>query len=628
MSLTSALNNSLSGLRFTATATSLTSANIANAGNPSYTRKVIDPVQMLAGDRISGIAVGSIHREYDAFVQRQLVKEKSNQAYSTVRSDFLSRLDQMFGTPGSSQALDTVLNTFSSSFQTLLTSPESQTARSGVINSATVVAQTLRSLSTSVQDMRLDAEHGLADATQKLNGLLNDLSDVNSRLNVAFEDEGRVGLLDQRDKLVDEISQYVSVHATYDADGAVQLYGASGFTLLSSSEKANLSFNAYDYIGPTNRYDTDPTKRSVGTIAAQTSSGSVDLIAQGVFKSGRIAGLIDLRDKTLPAAQEQLDQIAASLAQMLGSSSSSTAVTAGTQAGFDTPLGPGLSDGDTVTVEASVNGQTRKFTFKRVDDASVPITDGLTADPDDVVVRLTGSSAAGHATQMQAAIDAWAATAGAPAGSFAVSTSGGNLRVMADPAVASTAKVSAAAARVTARTTTDGGAALPFFVDASVQNGIYSDQVTAAGSQFTGFAARIDVNAALKADSTALVKMGTGTAESDSTRPAFLVAALNDTSRYFKPAGNIGTTANPFQGSVMTYMRAVIVSQTNEAANAKQIAAGQDSVVSQLQARYDSTAAVNIDQEMMMLIQLQNSYGANARVMSAVREMFDMLRQM
>ena len=35
MSLTSALNNSLSGLRFTATATALTSANIANAGNPS-----------------------------------------------------------------------------------------------------------------------------------------------------------------------------------------------------------------------------------------------------------------------------------------------------------------------------------------------------------------------------------------------------------------------------------------------------------------------------------------------------------------------------------------------------------------------------------------------------------------
>lgn len=628
MSLTSALNNSLSGLRFTSTATALTSANIANAGNPSYTRKVIDPVQMLAGDRISGIAVGSIRREYDAFVQQQLVKEKSNQAYSTVRSDFLSRLDQMFGTPGSAQALDTVLNTLSSSFQTLLTSPESQTARSGVINSATVAAQTLRSLSTSVQDMRLDAEQGLADATRNLNGLLDELSKVNSRLSVAFDDEARVGLLDQRDKLVDDVSQYVSVHATYGDDGAVQLYGASGFTLLSSTEKANLSFDARDYIGPTNRYDTDPAKRSVGTITARTSSGSVDLIAQGVFKSGRIAGLIDLRDKTLPAAQEQLDQIAAGMAQMLGSSSSSTAVTAGTQAGFDTPLGPGLSDGDTVTVEATVNGQTRKFTFKRVDDTTVPMSDTMSADPNDVVVRLTGTSAAGYATQMQAAIDAWAATAGAPAGAFAVSASGGNLRVMADPAVMADAKVASAAAHVTARTLTDGGAALPFFVDAAMPNGIYSDQVTASGSQFTGFAARIDVNAALKADATALVKIGATTPESDSARPSFLVSALSDTSRYFTPAGNIGTAANPFQGSVMTYMRAVIVSQTNEASSAKQIAEGQNTVVSQLQARYDSTAAVNIDQEMMMLIQLQNSYGANARVMSAVREMFDMLRQM
>ena len=114
MSLTSALSNSLSGLRFTSTATALTSANISNAANPTYTRKIIDPVELLAGDQISGIAVGSIRREYDAFVQRQLVAETSNGAYASTRSQFLSRLDQMLGAPGSARALDTVLNDFSS----------------------------------------------------------------------------------------------------------------------------------------------------------------------------------------------------------------------------------------------------------------------------------------------------------------------------------------------------------------------------------------------------------------------------------------------------------------------------------------------------------------------------------
>lgn len=627
--LTSALNNALSGLRFTSTATSLTSANISNAGNPSYTRKSIDPVQLLAGDQISGIAVGSIRREYDAFVQRQLVTERANAGYASTRTQFLSRLDQMFGAPGSARALDTVLNDFSTSFQTLLTSPESQTARSGVINSATVVAQTLRSLSTSTQSMRLDAEKGLADATARLNSLLTDLNKVNGRLKVSFDDESRVGLLDQRDQLVSEISSYVDVRTVYDDRGAVQLYGGSGFVLLSTMQP-QLSFDARDIIGPNNHYDEDPTKRTVGTITADTPSGRVDLIAAGVFKSGKIAALIELRDKSLPAAQEQLDQIAAGLAQALGRSATTTAATApgpGPTTGYDMALGAGLADGDTVTLQLTANGVTQKITFKRVDDTTVPMSDDMTADPNDVVFRLTGGSAAGHATQMQAAIDAWAASAGAPAGAFAVSVNGGNLRLLADPTVAGGATVNSAAANVTAQSLT-GGAAMPFFIDNTAVGGIYSDRVTGSGSQFTGLAARIDVNGALKADPSALVKITATTLESDATRPSFLATALANAGRYYMPAGGLGTSANPMQGSVLSYARAVITNQTNEAATAKQLAQGQEAVVTQLQARFDSVAAVNIDQEMMMLITLQTSYGANARVMSAVREMFDTLRQM
>jgi flagellar hook-associated protein 1 FlgK len=41
----------------------------------------------------------------------------------------------------------------------------------------------------------------------------------------------------------------------------------------------------------------------------------------------------------------------------------------------------------------------------------------------------------------------------------------------------------------------------------------------------------------------------------------------------------------------------------------------------------DDVSGVNIDQEMAHLLQLQTAYGANARVMTAVREMLDMLMQ-
>ncbi|MCZ0735557.1 flagellar hook-associated protein FlgK [Phreatobacter sp. AB_2022a] len=632
MALSSALSNALSGLRFNSTAMALTSANIANASNSSYLRKTVDPITLLSGNQVGGVEAGTVRREFDAFIQRQLYSERSNGLYSSTRNTFLSRLDQAFGAPGSARALDTVMNNFATAFQTLQTSPESASARAGVINTATVLTQTLRNLSNTVQTMRQDAEQGLSDATRTLNGLLGDLQTMNERLRTTDKsDASRAGLLDQRDALVDQISQYVDVRVTYDSSDGVQLYGGNGFVLLSGTAPT-LSFDARGQIGPANRYDPDPAKRTVGTITANVAGTSIDLVAQGVFKSGKIGALLELRDKSLVAAQDQLDQIAAGLAQALGTSSSSTPVSLtgpGPAQGFDTPLGPGLSDGDTVTVEATVNGVKQTFTFKRVDDLSVPISDSMSADPNDKVFRLTGNSAAGHASQMQAAIDAWASSNGAPAGAFQVSVSGGNLRVLADPSVAGAA-VGAAKANVTAQSINGGGAALPFFVDQTAPGGLYSDRVTAGGAQLTGLASRIDLNPALKADPSGLVVMQTNprTPDSDVTRPAFLNQALANAGRYFAPQAGIGSAQTPFQGSLLSYTRAVISAQSNEAATAKQLDEGQQVVVNQLQSRFDQSSAVNIDTEMTVLIQLQTSYGANARVMSAVREMFDILRQM
>ena len=39
-------------------------------------------------------------------------------------------------------------------------------------------------------------------------------------------------------------------------------------------------------------------------------------------------------------------------------------------------------------------------------------------------------------------------------------------------------------------------------------------------------------------------------------------------------------------------------------------------------------SGVNVDQEMAQLVQLQTAYGANARVMTAIRDMFDLLMRM
>ena len=51
-------------------------------------------------------------------------------------------------------------------------------------------------------------------------------------------------------------------------------------------------------------------------------------------------------------------------------------------------------------------------------------------------------------------------------------------------------------------------------------------------------------------------------------------------------------------------------------------------MVNSLQQRFNDASSVNIDEEMANLLNLQTAYGANARVMSTVRDMLDQLMKM
>jgi flagellar hook-associated protein 1 FlgK len=74
-------------------------------------------------------------------------------------------------------------------------------------------------------------------------------------------------------------------------------------------------------------------------------------------------------------------------------------------------------------------------------------------------------------------------------------------------------------------------------------------------------------------------------------------------------------------------MEQFLSQQGNASTSATQLQQGQDVVVNTLQQKMKATSGVNIDSEMANLIALQNSYAANAHVMSVVQTMMTSLMQ-
>jgi flagellar hook-associated protein 1 len=212
----------------------------------------------------------------------------------------------------------------------------------------------------------------------------------------------------------------------------------------------------------------------------------------------------------------------------------------------------------------------------------------------------------------------------ATTGMTASNPSGTTLRVLDDGA-GNIVSVNSLSTTTTATSLSDGSAALPFFTDGTQP---YSGAITALGSQSVGFAGRITVNSALVADPTKLVDYQTNTASGDSTRPDYIYQQLTNATVTFSPDTGIGTASAPFSGSIGTYLQQVISQQGEAADNATNLQQGQDVVLSSLQQRFSDSSSVNVDQEMANLITLQNSYAANARVLSAVSDMFDTLMKM
>jgi flagellar hook-associated protein 1 FlgK len=197
------------------------------------------------------------------------------------------------------------------------------------------------------------------------------------------------------------------------------------------------------------------------------------------------------------------------------------------------------------------------------------------------------------------------------------------LRVL-DDGLPNAIDINSVTATATVTTLASGVPQLPFFLDANFP---YTGAITGNGSEMTGLAGRITVNSALVADPSKLVVYNTSplTPSGDSTRPSLLYNQLTAASLTYLPSAGIGTTATPFTGTLPSYLREVLSQQGSAADSAKNLADGQDLVVNSLKQRFNDGASVSVDEEMSNLLILQNTYGANARVISAVKEMFQAL---
>lgn len=623
MGLSSALASAMSGLRANQAALSIVSSNVANSQTPGYVAQTPNQIEVTTGDFGSTAKTTGVSRDIDSYVQNQLRTETGGSGYADQMANILKQLQNVYGTPGNSGTLETALNNFTSSLQALSTSAGSSSAQTVAVSAAQALATQLNVTTKGIQSLRSNVEQDLATSSQAANAALNQIADINTKLQgLAPTDPSAATLMDQRDQAINSLSKYVDVRVTTDGSNQTNIYTTTGIQLVGAGLASQFSFTSAGALGATSLYNIDPAKSGVGALTIKLPNGSsIDVAGNNVVSSGQIAADLKLRDQTLVQAQNQVDQLAATMSSALSDKTTAGSPVSGPPAGFDVDLA-GAQPGNTVniTYTDSTNTQ-RQITLVNVTDpAALPLQNATNANPMQIGVNFSSGMGAIASALNTALPGSHLSFSAAPSPATATT-----LRVTDDNS--GLAKVNSASSSKTISSLTSGSPQLPLFTDGGTA--LYTGAITASGSQMTGLAGRIAVNTQLSTDPTRLSVYSTSpvTPTGDTTRSDYLYSQLTNAVYSYSPQTGLGSASQPFTGSVSNYLQQFLSVQANASTQATALQQGQSVVVSTLQAKFNSTSSVNLDSEMSNLIQLQNAYAANAHVMSVVQSMMNTLIQ-
>jgi flagellar hook-associated protein 1 FlgK len=567
MSLTGALNAAISSLRVNQANIQVLSANIARANDPNYTKKSLSREAIYLGEnQIGGVAVANYASAVNDSLRKQWESLIAKDGTTSVQNKYMQQLQQVLGTSTDQAGLPTLYTQFLASWQTLQTSPDSDAAQAMVIQYGQQLAGEVTRIAGAVDAIDRDIKTDIENSLEDFNGLLEKLFEVNLRLRSSQSGSaGQTELIDQRDALVRQISQYADVRTVERENGAIAVFTASGLSLVD---------------GPPSRFTYD----GVNIFRSDDPTQAVDLL----FRDGKLRALLDLRldnsAKGLPASSDPATEVIRKMRSQLDAIVSVLTTTIGQSTTFAAAYD---GAGGSLRIEASF-----QTTIPPAANSAQHSTVFLAGDlrPGDIFeVEINGKVFSYTAQETDTSLDQVAAALAA--------------RINTDTTLGVTAINGVASLQLVAN-----AGNTPF----SILTRVNGELPELRSGFFTGTDRyTFQVNQTLL-DGTQQLKKN---AAND------VVNALNATDRSFTAAGlslSGVSYKGIFTGMVGTSLLGAKFILDQSKFNAESVA--------QTEQRYQADVAVNLDEEIANLQVLQNAYAASARLLTVVQQLFDTLQ--
>jgi flagellar hook-associated protein 1 len=625
------LSTSVSGLLAFQRALDVTSNNISNVATPGYSVETANfseqPGQAYSSGYIgSGTTIQSVTRAYDELLAGQVRSSQSNYSGFNTYATQASQIDNMLS--DSSTGLTASLQGFVNTLQTVANSPASTAQRQVLLSQAQSLAQQMQNYNAQLSTYSTGVESQITGTITQINTLSAGIASLNGQIAQGLASTGQTPntLLDQRDQMVDQLSQYVTVNTATQADGSMNVYIGTGQPLVVGSTSQTLAAVQ------------DPYNATLHNIGIVSGGNTTDVTSE--ISGGSLGGLLAVRSQVLQPVQNTLGQFSVGLASIVNQAQA---------AGVDLTGATGkpmFAVGPVLTAASSLNTGTSTIAVTRTALSSLT--------PDDYTLRQTGGAwqltdkTTGNAVPMTGT-----GTAADPFLAAGVSiVVGGGAAANGDSFLIQPTAGAAAGLSVQLTSPTQIAAASSIQTAAGAANtgtGVVSASVVTNPSTWVAGTYQISFTSAtqyqIKDSTNAVIGTGTYTSGTPITFNGGSVTltgspATGDTFTV-APAGvsNVGDNSNIF--SMIDALSASIMnggatSLSNVANNlvsqigvqtqqAQSNASAQKAVNSSAVDTRSNLSGVNLDEEAAKMVQYQQAYSACAQLIQTSNTMFNSL---
>lgn len=301
MTLSLALQNARASLAATSLQSAVVSRNVTLGAEPGYQRRVAHVVTGNDGLRLDvSVTRYAADDLRDAALSANSGAERTATLLAGIND--LARTD---GDPEAETSLASFMAKLRDSLNTFASQPSSIVLAGEVLNSAQAVGDKMNAMSDEVASIRARSEQDIKTSVERINELLLQFKDSNAVVISGLAANRDVSdAQDQRDRILANLSTEIGIVARPQRDGGLAIFTDGGSVLFDREPRAV-------------KFTTSLTNAPAGAGGALSIDG-VDVTSPGStmpLRSGRLAGLFELRDNVALTYQAQIDDAARGLVE-------------------------------------------------------------------------------------------------------------------------------------------------------------------------------------------------------------------------------------------------------------------------------------------------------------------------